>query len=73
MKMNKVNDTDEESTHEAVDAEHNFYCFTRERWNKIKRLCHNTLIDIDHYKKRNNEVLKDHCKFLKISNQQQPS
>ncbi len=38
------NDTDEESTQHAGDADQDFYCFTRERWNKtnLKKLCQNT-------------------------------
>jgi hypothetical protein len=68
------NDTDVESTQKAADAEQDFHCFARERWNEIKKLCHDTLIGIDNGNKSANEVLKDRRKFLEISNaRKQPS
>lgn len=68
------NDTDKESTNEASDAEQDFYCFARDRWNEIKRLCHDTLKDIDRGNKSADEVLKDRRKFLEISTElKQPS
>ena len=62
------NDTDVESTQKATDAEQDFFCFARERWNEIKKLCHDTLTGIDNGNKSANEVLKDRRKFLEISN-----
>lgn len=68
------NDTDEESTQEAAVAEQDFYCFARNRWNETKRLCRNTLNDIDSGNKSAAEVLKDRRKFLEISDElKQPS
>ena len=63
------NDTDEESTQKATDAEQKFFCFARDRWKETKRLCQNTLKDIDSGNKRADEVLKDRRKFLEISDE----
>ena len=65
------NDTEEESTQEAGDhdAQHDFYCFASDRWNETKRLCQNTLNDIDVGKKSANEVLRDRRKVLEISDE----
>lgn len=64
------NDTDEE----AADAEEDFYCFARDRWNENKKLCQNILNDIDCGKKSADEVLKDRRKILEISDEiEQPS